>query len=74
MLKRREDVPVMKSRRVHGDPKKKILLSTDEDEHESLESRSRGLEVKTWRHDCQKNPQPEQDQAKPPHPQGRSKQ
>jgi hypothetical protein len=33
-LKWSEDVTVMKSRRVHGDPKKKILLGADEDEHQ----------------------------------------
>jgi hypothetical protein len=30
MSKQREDVAAMKSRRVHGDPKKKILLGADE--------------------------------------------
>jgi hypothetical protein len=32
--KQREDVMAMKSRRVHWDPKKKILLGVDEDEHQ----------------------------------------
>jgi hypothetical protein len=34
MSKQSEDVTAMKSCRVHGDPKKKILLGVDEDEHQ----------------------------------------
>jgi hypothetical protein len=34
MSKRSEDVTAMKSHRVHGDPKKKILLGAYEDDHQ----------------------------------------
>jgi hypothetical protein len=52
-------VMVMKSRRVHGDPKKKIHRGADEDEHQVSGELISGLEVKTRRHDSQKNPRPE---------------
>jgi hypothetical protein len=38
-----EDMASMKAHRVHGDPKKKILLSVYEGEHQVSRSRSRGL-------------------------------
>jgi hypothetical protein len=63
----------MKSRRVHEYLKKKIHLGTDEDEHQVPGEEVQGLEMKTRRHDCQKNPRPEQNQVKPPHLQGRLK-
>jgi hypothetical protein len=66
-------VTAMKLHRVHRDPNKKILLGADEDEHQVTREEIQGLGVKTRRHDCQKNPRPEQNQAKPPHLQGRSK-
>jgi hypothetical protein len=57
--KRSEDVMVMKSRRVHGDQKKKIHRGADEEEHQVSGELVSGLEVKTRRHDSQKNPRPE---------------
>jgi hypothetical protein len=51
MSKRREDVTVMKPRRVQGDPKKKILLGIDKDEHQVAGEQTQRLEVKTRRHD-----------------------
>jgi hypothetical protein len=61
----------MKLRRVHGDPKKKILLGVDE--HQVNEEQTQRPEVKTRHYDCQKNPRPEQGQEKPPHLPGRTK-
>jgi hypothetical protein len=71
--KRSEDVAAMKSQRVHGDQKKKILLGAYEDKHQVIGKSVQRLEVKTRRRDRQKNPRPEQNQAKSTHLQGRSK-
>jgi hypothetical protein len=70
---RSEDVSSMKSHRVHKDPKTKVLLGMYEGEHQVSGEWVQGLEVKTRRHDHQKNPRPDRNQAKPTHIQGRSK-
>jgi hypothetical protein len=71
MLRRSEDMVPVRSRRVHGDPKKKILLSVYEGEHEASGERVQGLEVKITRCHCLKNRRPNRNQVRPTHLQGR---
>jgi hypothetical protein len=56
MLKRSEDMAPVRSRRVHGDLKKKILLSAYEVEHQPSGRQVQRLEVKTRRCCCYDNP------------------
>jgi hypothetical protein len=61
----------MKPRRVHGDLKRKILLGTYEDKHQAVGKQVQRLDVKTRHDDCQKNPRPDRNQARPTHLQGK---
>jgi hypothetical protein len=72
MSMRSEDVALVRSRMVHGDQKKKILLSTYEGEHQAFGEQVRGLEVKTRHCHCLKNRRPDRNQVRPSHLQGRS--
>jgi hypothetical protein len=62
MSKRSEDMAPLRSRRVHKDPKKKILLSTHKVKHQALEVQNQGLEVKIRPCSCSKNCQPDRNQ------------
>jgi hypothetical protein len=67
MLKRSEDMAPLRSHRVHGDPKNKILLSAYEVERQAPGAQIQGLEVKTRHCSCLKNCRPDQNQERSSH-------